>query len=94
MGYYDKVWLNKDKKIIKPVVPLGSEEMKKEPKKTIKPIELNKDRQKIIDYIINTSNSQNNSSQEEQNEVEESKKIKPLHPIKPKKDIKPIEIKK
>lgn len=85
---------NKDKKIIKPVVPLGGEEMKKEPKKTIKPIELNKDRQKIIDYIINTSNSQNNSSQEEQNEVEESKKIKPLHPIKPKKDIKPIEIKK
>ena len=58
-------------------------------KKIIKPIELNKDRQKIIDYIISTSNSQ-----KENKDVEENKKIKPLHPIKPKKEIKPIEIKK
>ena len=79
----------KDKKIIKPVLPLNNDESKKDNKKIIKPIELNKDRQKIIDYIINTSNSQ-----KENKDVEENKKIKPLHPIKPKKEIKPIEIKK
>ena len=79
----------KDKKIIKPVLPLNNDESKKDNKKIIKPIELNKDRQKIIDYIISTSNSQ-----KENKDVEENKKIKPLHPIKPKKEIKPIEIKK
>ena len=79
----------KDKKIIKPVLPLNNDESKKDNKKIIKPIELNKDRQKIIDYIIRTSNSQ-----KENKDVEENKKIKPLHPIKPKKEIKPIEIKK
>ena len=79
----------KDKKIIKPVLPLNNDESKKDNKKIIKPIELNKDRQKIIDYIISTSNSQ-----KETKDVEENKKIKPLHPIKPKKEIKPIEIKK
>lgn len=85
----------KDKKIIKPVIPV-QKDLGKAEKKPIKPIDLNKDRKKIVEYIINVSNSQNSDSKQEKNDEiqDESKKAKPLHPIKPKKDIKPIEIRK
>ena len=72
-------------------------EIKHVKKDSIRPIEINKDRKKVVDYIISTNNKNKKESIDNQEElqvlVQDETKIKPVHEIKKtnQKKIKPIE---